>query len=98
MPGTVMNGTCGNWDPVALIAMWPWAGRDAPPLGAQTAHARGWDPYAQLKWLVEAHIGWIKRILGFHQFGMRGLRPVQGEWFLACLALNVKCLHRLLRP
>ena len=58
---------------------------------------QGHDTYAQRKWLVEAPIGWIKRILGFRQFGMRGLCPVQGEWDLVCLALNVKRLHRLLR-
>ena len=45
--------------------------------------------------MVEAPIGGIKRILGFRQFGMRGLHPVQGEWDLVCLALNVKRLHRL---
>ncbi len=55
---------------------------------------QGQEIYAQRKWLVEAPIGWIKRILGFRQFG---LRPVQGEWDLVCLALNVKRLHRLPR-
>ena len=59
---------------------------------------QGQHTYAQRKWLVEAPIGWIKRILGFRQFGLRGLHPVQGEWDLVCLALNVKRLHRLLRP
>ena len=58
---------------------------------------QGQEIYAQRKWLVEAPIGWIKRILGFRQFGMRGLHPVQGEWDLVCLALNVKRLHRLLQ-
>ncbi len=56
---------------------------------------QGQKIYAQRKWMVEAPIGWIKRILGFRQFGMRGLHPVQGEWDLVCLALNVKRLHRL---
>ena len=59
--------------------------------------SQGQQTYAQRKWLVEAPIGWIKRILGFRQFGQRGLHPVQGEWDLVCLALNVKRLHRLLR-
>ena len=58
---------------------------------------QGQEIYAQRKWLVEAPIGWIKRILGFRPCGMRGLHPVQGEWDLVCLALNVKRLHRLLR-
>ena len=56
---------------------------------------QGQKIYAQRKWMVEAPIGGIKRILGFRQFGMRGLHPVQGEWDLVCLALNVKRLHRL---
>ena len=56
---------------------------------------QGQKIYAQRKWMVEAPIGWIKRIMGFRQFGMRGLHPVQGEWDLVCLALNVKRLHRL---
>ncbi len=59
---------------------------------------QGQETYAQRTWLVEAPIGWIKRILGFRQFGLRGLHSVQGEWNLVCLALNVKRLHRLLRP
>ena len=57
---------------------------------------QGQEIYAQRKWL-DAPIGWIKRILGFRQFGMRDLRPVQGEWDLVCLVLNVKRLHRLLQ-
>ena len=56
---------------------------------------QGHDTYAQRNWLVEAPISWIKRILGFCQFGLPGLHPVQGERDLVCLSLNVK---RLLRP
>lgn len=58
---------------------------------------RGRETYDQHKWLVETPIGWIRRILGFRQFGLRGLRPVQSEWDPVCLALSVKCLHGLLR-
>ena len=59
---------------------------------------QGHDTYSQRKWLVEVPIGWIKRILGFRQFGLRGLHPVQSGWDRGSLAMNVKRLHRLLRP
>ena len=44
--------------------------------------------YAERKWLSEAPNGWIKHVLGFRRFSLRGLAKVQGEWDLVCLALN----------
>ena len=52
--------------------------------------------YAQRKWLSEAPYGWIKHVLGFRRFSLRGLAKVRGEWDLVCLALNVKRLHVLM--
>ena len=52
--------------------------------------------YAERKWLSEAPYGWIKHVLGFRRFSLRGLANVQGEWDLVCLALNVKRLQPLL--
>ena len=40
--------------------------------------------------LLEPPNGWIKNILGFHQFSMRGLHRVQAEWKLVCMALNLR--------
>ena len=34
--------------------------------------------------------GWIKSVLGFKQFSLRGLHRVQAEWKLVCLALNLR--------
>ena len=34
--------------------------------------------------------GWIKNVLGFRQFSMRGLHRVQAEWKLVCMALNLR--------
>ena len=51
--------------------------------------------YARRKWLSEAPNGWIKEVLGFRRFRLRGLNKVQGEWDLVCLALNVKRLQGL---
>ena len=52
--------------------------------------------YATRKWLSEAPHGWIKEVLGFRRFSVRGLQNVQGEWDLVCLALNVKRLQALM--
>ena len=51
--------------------------------------------YARRKWMAEAPVGWIKEVLGFRRFSFRGLRKVEAEWALVCLALNVKRLHTL---
>ena len=51
--------------------------------------------YAQRKWLSEAPNGWIKEVLGFRRFGVRGLAKARGEWNLVCLALNIKRLQPL---
>ena len=52
--------------------------------------------YAERKWLSEAPHGWIKHVLGFRRFSLRGLAKVRGEWDLVCLALNAKRLHTLM--
>lgn len=52
--------------------------------------------YSQRKHLVEAVNGWIKNVLGFRQFSMRGLAAAQGEWDLVCLALNLRRMSPLL--
>ena len=51
--------------------------------------------YARRKWMAEAPVGWIKEVMGFQRFSFRGLKKVQAEWTLVCLALNIKRLHTL---
>ncbi len=51
--------------------------------------------YHLRKCTVEPVIGIIKEILGFRQFSLRGLEAATGEWWLVCLAFNLKRLHRL---
>ncbi len=34
--------------------------------------------------------GWIKSILGFRQFSLRGLAKVRAEWDLVCAAMNLR--------
>jgi hypothetical protein len=51
--------------------------------------------YAKRKFTVESVYGIIKHVIGFHQFMLRGLQAVQGEWALVCMAFNLKRLHTL---
>ena len=46
--------------------------------------------YRKRKWIAEPPNGWIKNVLGFRQFSMRGLHRVQAEWKLVCAALNLR--------
>lgn len=54
------------------------------------ATKRGRARYRRRKAIVEPVFGWVKRVLGFRAFSMRGLRKVAGEWSLVCLALNLR--------
>jgi transposase len=54
----------------------------------QTDRARA--AYRRRKWIAEPPNGWIKNVLGFRQFSLRGLHRVQAEWKLVCMALNLR--------
>jgi transposase len=51
--------------------------------------------YRRRKAIVEPVIGWIKEVLGFRRFSLRGVAKARGEWNIICLAVNLKRLHRL---
>jgi IS5 family transposase len=53
----------------------------------------GKEVYAKRKSTVEPVFGIIKSIMGFRQFMLRGLKSVQGEWTLVCIAYNLKRLQ-----
>jgi len=46
--------------------------------------------YRRRKWIAEPPYGWIKNVLGFRQFSMRGLAKAKAEWRLVCAALNLR--------
>lgn len=48
----------------------------------------GEQAYLRRKAIVEPPNGWIKSILGFRQFSLRGIDKVRAEWKLVCMALN----------
>ena len=47
------------------------------------------------RWISEAPNGWKKEVPGFRRFSLRGVKKVQGEWHLVCLALNIKPMREL---
>ena len=51
---------------------------------------QGKADYKKRKWIAEPPNGWIKNVLGFRQFSMRGLEKVKAEFKLVCLALNLR--------
>jgi transposase/IS5 family transposase len=46
--------------------------------------------YRKRKWIAEPPNAWIKNVLGFRQFSMRGLKKAQAEFKLVCTALNLR--------
>ena len=64
-------------------------------LAARLAKDTGRARYRRRKAIVEPVLGWIKEVLGFRRFMMRGLAKARGEWNVVCLAVNLKRLHRI---
>lgn len=56
----------------------------------------GRERYRDRKHIVEAVNGWIKQVMGFRQFSIRGLRGAAGEWDLVCLAANLRRMRSLI--
>jgi transposase len=54
------------------------------------ASEAGQTAYRKRKWIAEPPNGWIKAVLGFRQFSLRGLEKVRAEFKLVCLALNLR--------
>lgn len=59
-------------------------------MAAKVRSTEGQVAYRKRKWVAEPPNGWIKSVLGFRQFSMRGLHRVTAEWKLVCLALNLR--------
>ena len=50
----------------------------------------GRTTYKKRKHIVEPPFGWIKAVLGFRQFSLRGMDKVSAEWNLICSAINLR--------
>ena len=64
-------------------------------MAERLASKEGQAHYRRRKAIVELVFGWIKHAMGFHQFSLRGIDKVRGEWGLVCLALNVRRMWAL---
>ena len=53
---------------------------------------QGRKDYRKRKWIAEPPNGWIKSVLGFRQFSMRGLQKTKAEFKLVCMALNLRSM------
>jgi hypothetical protein len=60
-----------------------------------TKHGRG--RYRKRKRTTELVFGWIKWVIGFRQFSVRGVRKTSGEWSLVTTALNLRRMAVLCR-
>jgi transposase len=70
---------------------YPATARMAERLATPEGQAR----YRRRKVIPEPVFGWIKHVMGFRQFSLRGLTKVTGEWSLVCLAVNVRRMWAL---
>ncbi|MGE3703600.1 MAG: IS1182 family transposase [Hyphomicrobiaceae bacterium] len=59
-------------------------------MAARMQTEEGQQAYRKRKWIAEPPNGWLKNVLGFRQFSLRGLHRVQAEFKLVCLALNLR--------
>jgi len=50
----------------------------------------GQAAYRRRKAIVEPPNGWIKAVMGFRKFSVRGTEKVKAEWKLVCMALNLR--------
>lgn len=79
-------------EPPELDATMPATARMARKLRTK----RGRERYRKRKYIAEPPFGWIKAVLGFRQFSLRGLKKVQAEWQIVCLAANLRRMSRMM--
>lgn len=75
----------------AVGAHLPASARMATKLATEPGKKR----YRRRKAIVEPVIGWIKGVLGFRRFSLRGEEKARHEWSLVCLAVDLKRFHVL---
>ena len=78
-------------EPTIDVQHYPATARMAERL----ATARGQVLYRRRKVIPEPVFGWVKHIIGFRQFSLRGVTKVNGEWNLVCLATNIRRMWAL---
>jgi transposase len=64
-------------------------------MDAKLKSEQGRKRFKRRKVIVEPVYGWIKQVLGFRSFSMRGITKARGEWNLVCLVINLRRLAAL---
>ncbi len=82
----------GETAPQGSASMQPATARMKRRLATKSGRRR----YKLRKTVAEPPLGWIKRILGFRSFSLRGLAKVRGEWNLVCLAGNLRRMNGMI--
>ena len=77
------------------LAFYPERNPHTAAMAAKLQSKEGKAAYRKRKWIAEPPHGWIKNVLGFRQFSLRGLHRVQAEWKLVCMALNLRRMSAL---
>ena len=72
------------------------AGPATARMGRKLLTKRGRARFKTRKAIVEPAIGWVKHILGFRSFSLRGHAQVSAEWDLVCLATNLRRMNALM--
>lgn len=57
---------------------------------------RGRSRFKKRKHVVEPAFGWVKQVLGFRSFSMRGLERARAEWDLVCAAMNLRRMNSMM--
>lgn len=65
-------------------------------MAARLQTAAGKAAYRKRKWISEPPNSWIKAVLGFRQFSLRGVHKTRAEWKLVCAALNLRRMAPML--
>jgi transposase len=74
----------------SLGGLSPKAGPATKRMHRKRQTKRSQKAYKRRKVIAEPPFGWIKSVMGFREFSMRGLSKVSGEWSLVCMALNIR--------
>ena len=80
----------GEDDPIAANNAGPATAR----MHRKRRTKRGRKIYKRRRAIVEPVFGWVKSVLCFQAYSMRGLPNVEGEWDLVCSGFNVMWLFR----
>jgi transposase len=91
LPACVALGREDKHQRAVIVSGKPATARMAQRLRTPEGRAH----YRRRKTIPEPVFGWIKQVLGFRSFSLRGLCAVSAEWRLMCTAMNLRRLHRL---